>query len=67
MMALDNSGNFFLDEAVATVVQTSAMIRYKCLRCNHQWYPRGPKRPRACGKCKSFYWDVRKKSKQEPR
>ena len=28
-----------------------------CLRCGHQWYPRTPKLPAHCSKCKSPYWD----------
>jgi predicted Zn-ribbon and HTH transcriptional regulator len=29
----------------------------ECKRCGHQWYPRGPKMPRVCPKCKSPYWN----------
>lgn len=28
-----------------------------CLRCEHQWFPRKQGKPRACGRCKSSYWD----------
>ena len=36
---------------------------YKCLRCNHQWIPRTKVdvRPTTCPKCKSPYWDKKKK------
>jgi len=35
-----------------------------CKRCGHKWYPRTPKKPEVCPKCKSPLWDkdrVRKK------
>lgn len=46
------------------------MWGYKCLRCEHQWVPRGlpdmpdgkkppepDEEPRVCPKCKSPYWN----------
>jgi hypothetical protein len=33
-------------------------VACQCLRCGHQWLPRKANiRPKACGKCKNFYWD----------
>ena len=28
----------------------------ECLRCGHEWIPRG-KKPKQCPKCRSPYWD----------
>ncbi len=28
-----------------------------CLRCEHTWYPRTPRHPKVCPKCKSPYWN----------
>ena len=33
---------------------------FKCLRCHHEW-PSKQAKPRVCPKCKSAYWDKRKK------
>ena len=33
------------------------MKKYKCKRCNHEWYPRKPSKPITCPNCKSAYWD----------
>ena len=33
------------------------MEKLKCKRCGHQWYPRKPKKPKVCPKCKSPYWN----------
>jgi len=30
---------------------------FKCLRCNHKWIPRVPKKPKVCPSCNSPYWD----------
>lgn len=30
---------------------------FHCLRCDHGWIPRKPKKPLICPKCKSAYWD----------
>jgi len=48
---------------------------YRCLRCEHEWIPRGlklpadggkpeesPETPRVCPKCKSPYWDKPRQS-----
>lgn len=45
---------------------------YRCLRCEHEWVPRGvgqldPKNPpkeepRVCPKCKSPYWNIPRKT-----
>ena len=31
-----------------------------CLRCEHVWKPRKDKRPRACPKCHSAWWDEKR-------
>lgn len=28
-----------------------------CFRCEHRWYPRNPRRPKVCPKCKRTDWD----------
>jgi hypothetical protein len=33
-----------------------------CERCSHKWVPRDKKRPVVCPKCKSPYWDKKRKS-----
>ncbi len=33
---------------------------HKCLRCGHEWASKDI-RPLRCGKCKSPYWDKKKK------
>lgn len=39
------------------------MKTLKCNRCGHEWYPRTPKNPKVCGKCKSPYWNKERKMK----
>ncbi len=34
------------------------MKKLKCLRCQHTWYPRSPKKPTLCPSCKSKYWNI---------
>lgn len=35
---------------------------FECTRCKHKWIPHTmTKKPIACPKCKSPYWDVEKK------
>ena len=29
----------------------------KCLRCEHEWIPRQPKKPKYCAGCNSPYWN----------
>jgi hypothetical protein len=46
-----------------------AIEKLKCLRCNHEWYPRSDEIPRTCPnrKCHSPYWNKpRQKVKVEP-
>ena len=33
------------------------MKQYKCKHCGHKWYPRSPKRPGMCPKCRATNWD----------
>jgi hypothetical protein len=33
------------------------MEEVTCIRCNYKWYSRVPN-PRACPRCKSFYWNI---------
>jgi predicted Zn-ribbon and HTH transcriptional regulator len=37
----------------------------KCERCGHEWIKRGKKEPIICPKCKSPYWNIKRKSEQE--
>jgi hypothetical protein len=52
-----------------------AMWGYRCLRCGHEWVPRGieqppdgkkppdpDEEPRVCPKCKNPYWNRPRKS-----
>jgi len=41
------------------------LMRYKCLRCNHEWIPRKDETPVVCSKCKSPYWNKAKQIKEE--
>lgn len=38
---------------------------YECLRCGHQWQPRGNAPPLVCPKCKSPYWDTAPKKRRQ--
>ena len=40
---------------------------YKCLRCEHKWFPRTPNRPGTCPKCKSPYFDKRRRKELKER
>ena len=42
---------------------------YSCLRCRggHTWYPRTSNVPLTCPKCKSPYWDRRRKNHDDGR
>lgn len=42
------------------------VMGYRCLRCEHEWIPRGDadQEPKVCPKCKSPYWD--KERRQSP-
>ena len=33
------------------------MKQYRCKHCGHKWYPRSPKRPGMCPKCRAVNWD----------
>lgn len=48
---------------------------FKCLRCQHEWIPRvsmgelqgeikAENKPRICPNCKSAYWDIPRKTKE---
>lgn len=40
------------------------VMGYRCERCNHEWVPRDDAHlPRVCPKCKSPYWDIPRKKK----
>ena len=34
-----------------------ALPTLTCLRCDHSWYPRTPRSPKVCPRCKSPYWN----------
>lgn len=36
---------------------------YQCERCSHRWVPRQQEKPRVCPRCKSPYWDLPRKNK----
>ena len=31
--------------------------KQKCKRCGYEWYPRSPKTPKRCARCRSPYWN----------
>lgn len=39
--------------------------KLKCTRCDWEWIPRKEDGPRVCPKCKSPYWDVERKEKED--
>ena len=44
---------------VAEDIQPSLTMKH-CLRCGHDWYPKGPERPKVCPRprgCGSLSWD----------
>lgn len=42
-------------------MQKITMMGYRCERCEHEWVPKTPKKPRVCPKCKSPYWDRKRR------
>ena len=32
-----------------------------CRRCGHKWYPRTMQTPKVCAKCRSPYWETKRK------
>lgn len=30
---------------------------FRCLRCDHRWYPSTRREPEVCPRCKSRYWN----------
>lgn len=45
------------DEIIFDPENPFHLPRFRCLRCGHQWYPRSPKAPVKCPKCKSVIWN----------
>lgn len=43
------------------------MKQLQCLRCLHKWYPRSPKKPIMCPKCKTLYWETERKNANSKR
>lgn len=35
-----------------------AITKLRCLRCEHEWYPRKAELPKTCPKCRSPYWNT---------
>ena len=33
------------------------LTKKRCRVCGHEWFPRSPRRPGVCPKCKSANWD----------
>lgn len=53
--------------AVAPIASSSVSVLrldgYECERCTHQWVPRNRTRaPKVCPRCKSPYWDRKRRS-----
>jgi len=40
------------------------LITRLCLRCGHEWIARQEKPPRTCPKCKSPYWDKKRRKEK---
>lgn len=45
-------------------MEVSKLQTIKCFRCSHVWVPRKEGRVRICPKCKSPYFDVKRKVKK---
>lgn len=43
------------------------MEQHHCLRCNHDWYPRSPNKPRRCAYCNVLNWDKPPRAPKEPK
>jgi DNA-directed RNA polymerase subunit RPC12/RpoP len=39
--------------------------KYICERCSHEWFSRTTGDPMVCPQCKSSWWDILKKQKEE--
>jgi len=37
---------------------TFELPRLHCYRCHYEWFPKTPKAPKVCPKCKDTRWDV---------
>ena len=37
----------------------------ECLRCGHKWIPRTEGMPVTCASCRSPYWNIPKREKEE--
>lgn len=46
-----------------TELVTIKVKGYRCLRCKHEWLPKGKEEPRVCPKCHSPYWNKPRKTK----
>lgn len=46
-----------------TELVTIKIKGYRCLRCKHEWLPKGKEEPRVCPKCHSPYWNKAKRHK----
>jgi len=52
---------FFFD---LIVVRVKIVVEgYRCERCNSEWIPRKKDYPKVCPRCKSPYWDRKRKNK----
>jgi rubrerythrin len=50
-----------LDERISEAPQKSARKQLTCKRCNRSWTQRGRKPPIQCPKCKSPYWNRKRR------
>jgi len=37
----------------------------KCFRCGYKWFQRGKTKPQTCPKCRTRYWDKKRKIKKK--
>lgn len=42
-----------------------SITKLKCKRCNWEWYPKSEIMPKVCPHCKSPYWNIPRKIKEE--
>ena len=40
------------------------LTKKRCRVCGHEWFPRSPRRPGVCPKCKSANWDRKEERKE---
>lgn len=57
---------YILTQGRTITINKQIMKKFKCKRCDWEWYPRAPKAPKVCPnpKCKSPYWNKPRQNEQ---